>query len=361
MVEIILVNHADNFERLVDLYRETFGIKMSDKIWKWKYLHNPLSSSESEVVIALEKGRIVGARPFMFAEMWIGDRKVKTALHCDTMVHPEHQRKGIFSLMGKFSIEHLGKRGFALSYGFPNSLSREGFLKQGYKKLRETEKLFKIVNPGIVSHRIKNRFLAKSASFLYGGLLDRRKWTLSKDAECYEVEENDKVNSEFSIIRNIRSRVLIDLCRSENYLRWRFDRHPGHEYKYLVAKRNGQVVGLAIVSLQKQSDGRNMGLIVDHIVRDSNQSCYEVLIHNSIIALKKQNCDIIVTWTIGEPELRKLLLKKFGFKSSLQFPYRRLYPYSHMDVIHLDKEQTNKVSVYNPENWRVTPAFHDVF
>lgn len=360
MDEIRLVNHADNVEELTDLYNETFRRKKSDKVWNWKYLQNPLSSDEAEVVVALEKGRIVGARPFMFAEMWVNHKKVKTAQHCDTMVDPEHQRMGIFSKMGKFSIEYLRKRGFELSYGFPNSLSRKGFLKQGYKKLVETEKLFKILNPEIVSHRIKNRFVAKSGSFLYRRFFDRRNWTLSKDSEIFETAKSSKISNEFAEICNLRSGALIDLCRSEDYLRWRFDSHPEHEYNYVVAKRDKQVIGFTIISLQKEFDEIVSGLIVDHLVKDSNQACYETLIDSSIVELKKQNCDIIVTWTIGEPKLKELLLKKFGFKSSLQFPYSRLFSYGHMDVIQLNRGETSKVNVYDPRNWRVTPAFHDV-
>jgi GNAT superfamily N-acetyltransferase len=361
MTEIKLVNHADNVEELVGLFNQTFGIRKSEKAWNWKYLQNPLSSNETEVIIALDKGRIVGARPFMFAEMWINGKKAKTAQHCDTMVHPDHQRMGIFSKMGRFSIEYLQKRGIALSYGFPNSLSSKGFLKQGYEELVETEKLFKIMNPEAISYRIKNRLLARSSSFLYRRFLDRRSWDLSKDSEIFETEKSGKISSELTEIDNLRSREVIDLSRSEDYLRWRFDSHPEHEYRYVLAKRNGELFGFAVISLQKQPDGMNLGLIVDHLVRDSNPACYETLIDRIIAEFRKQeNCDIIVTWAIGEPELKKLLLKKFGFKSSLRFPYGRLFPHGHMDVISLNREETNKVYVHDPTNWRVTPAFHDV-
>ncbi|MFC1488078.1 GNAT family N-acetyltransferase, partial [Thermoproteota archaeon] len=160
MIKITEVNQSDKINELIELYAESFGKKKSENEWEWTHIQNPQFSNETEVIVALDKNEIVGARPFMYTEMWINNKKVKAAQHCDTMVHPKYQRKGIFSKMGKYSIKYLERKGFELSYGFPNELSRKGFLKQGYKKLVETETLFKILNPQIVSSKIKNRFLA---------------------------------------------------------------------------------------------------------------------------------------------------------------------------------------------------------
>jgi len=361
MTEIALVKHSDNIQQLIDLFRASFGHKMSEKLWTWKYIQNPLSSDKIEVVVAKENGKIIGARPFMLAEMWLEDKKVRVAQHCDTMVHPKHQRKGIFNKMGKFAIQHLREQGFALSYGFPNLLSRHGFLRQGYRKVARIEVIFKVVNSRrLISSRLKNKFLAKSVSVLYDRILDRSKWTVSKESKAFKVEVFDKVNKEVADVFNLRSKFVIDLVRSENFLRWRFDSHPEHNYKYILAKKNNQLMGYAIISSQEQVDGILYGLIVDHKVRNSDIACYQSLINRSLLDLKKQNCDGIIICTLGEPELEEVLLENFGFKSSVQFPYERLFTYSYMDAIQIDEKLTNKASIYDEKNWRVTYAFHDV-
>ena len=133
MVEIRLVKHSQEKEQLLDLFRASFGHSMPAEFWDWKYIQNPLAPPDPEVIVAIDSGKIVGARPFRLVEMWMGDEKVRTAQHSDTMVHPEYQGKGIFNQMGQFSMEYLKENSYALSYGFPNPKSRPGFLKQGYK------------------------------------------------------------------------------------------------------------------------------------------------------------------------------------------------------------------------------------
>ena len=119
-------------------------------------------------------------------------------------------------------------------------------------------------------------------------------------------------------------------------------------------------MGFAIISSQEQVDGIVHGLIVDHKVRNSDIACYQSLINRSFLELKKQNCDIIIIWTVGESELKKVLLENFGFKSSVQFPYEKLFGYSYMDAIQIDEKLTNKVNIYDEKAWRVTYAFHDI-
>jgi len=130
MVEIRLVKHSQGMEQLTNLFRLCFNNEdMTAKIWDWKYLQNPLS--DPEVIVAVDNGRIVGARPFWFVEMWLGDEKVKTAQHCDTMVHPDYRGKVIFNQMGQFAVRYLKDNDYALSYGFPGPMSRPGFFVAG--------------------------------------------------------------------------------------------------------------------------------------------------------------------------------------------------------------------------------------
>ena len=101
MVEIRLVKHSAEKEKLLNLFRASFGYNISVEHWDWKHLQNPLAFSDPEVIVAVDGGKIVGARPFLPAEMWLGGEKIKTAQHCDTMVHPDYQGKGIFNRMGQ--------------------------------------------------------------------------------------------------------------------------------------------------------------------------------------------------------------------------------------------------------------------
>ena len=360
MVRIELVNHSDNIESLLELHRNAFGLLISEEYWKWKFMDNPLAQDIENVVVAIENGKIVGARPFMFGEMWLKDKKVRVAQHCDTMVHPHHQRKGIFYKMGKFALELLQKQGIAFSYGFPNMLSRGGFIKQGYKRVTDTMADFLVINSNkLISTKIENWVLASGASFIFNIFFNRKKQTELSDENFFEFEVLDRIDNRPTNIESLRSNSVVDLVRSEDFLRWRFDAHPNFDYSYILARKNGELWGYAVISFQKDSDGVFFGRIVDHVVRDSDFECYKYLMNKCFVELEKRRCDCYLIFTIGEPKLKETLLKDFGFKSFGKFPYNRLLDDGYLDAIQINEDFCFPVDIYNKNNWRVTYAFYD--
>lgn len=357
-VKIALVKHTDRIKQLVDLFSAAFKEDMPEEFWHWKYLQNPLASPDSEVVVALDGDKIVGARPFMLAKMWLGNEEVKVAEHTNTMVHPSYQRQGIFNKMGKFAIQWLREEGFALSYGFPVPRARPGFLSQGYRIVAEQEKIFRAVNPRkLVFSQMNNKWLGKSVSFLYEGLANFKRREKSTKSSLFQFITCDKVTDEVAEVYATRGNSKIDLVRDESYLRWRFDHHPKHRYNYVLAKSGGRLLGYAVTSVQVKAKGVVFGTIVDHVVKDSDIACYQALISQCLERLQEQECDILSILTIGEPELRRELLQHFCFKSSAKFPYSRFSSYNYMDVLQLDERVGERIDIYDENNWRVTDAF----
>ena len=360
MVDIALVKHSDKIEQLLDLFCESFGKKMSRELWTWKYLRNPLNSADVEIIVALDNDKVVGARPFMLAEMWLGNEKLKAAQHCDTMVHPQYQGKGIFNRIGKFAIQYLRDNGFTLSYGFPGPQSRPGFLRQGYRIVTRTETMFRVVNPRrVISCQLRNRLLGSGIGFLYDKLLNFKRKDTSSISSIFQLDTSDQVTDELKQVDDLRGESVIDLVRDESYLRWRFDCQPIFSYKYILARRDNRLWGYAVVSVREEVSGLRTGIVVDHLVRNSDIACYRALINRCLCELEKQGCDIAFIWTSGEPKLREVLLQHFGFKSSVRFPYDRFFGYGYMDVILLDEQRGERANIYDEENWRITHAFPD--
>lgn len=59
-----------------------------------------------------------------------GDQKVLTAQSGDTITHPKHQGKGLFTKLATLTYELAKKEGIHLIWGFPNSNSYPGFIKK---------------------------------------------------------------------------------------------------------------------------------------------------------------------------------------------------------------------------------------
>ncbi len=358
MVEIRTVEYSKAKGQLLDLFRASFGHTMSEEFWNWKYLQNPLT--DPEVIVALDNGRIVGARPFLLAEMWLGSERVIVAQHCDTMVHPEYQGRGIFKRMGEFAIRDLKEKGFALSYGFPGPMSRPGFLRQGWRTVAQTETLFRpLKSKKLISYKLGNKILGAGLGLLYDNFLDTRIQPV-QICGSFQVKLFDRFAAdELKEVDSLRDASAIDLVRKERYLRWRFDSHPEHDYRHIVVKKDEKLVGYAVIRVNARPDGVVEGIIVDYLVRHADVDCFRVLIGKCLNELKESGCDIVTVWAFSVANLREQLLKHFGFKSLLKFPYSRFVNCGYLDALYIDEKLADKIDIYDARNWRVTYAYPD--
>ncbi len=360
MVDIRQVKHSENTEELTDLFQVCFNESMSPEHWNWKYIQNPAAPVSPEVVVATEDGKIVGARPYLLGQMWFGNEKLRTALHCETMVHPDHQRKGLFGRMGKFAIELLKTEGYSLSYGFPNPLSRQGFLKQGYKIVTQTEALFRIVRPKrLISYKLGHTFAGLGPNFFYDAFLKTRTRKLPHSTSTFEVQIHDRFTDVLRDVDALKDNSGMDIERSEAFLQWRFDHHPEKFYRYVTLTTDSGLSGYAVVSVQEGSDGIIFGIIVDYLVKDNNAECFNLLMRQCLIDLEKSDCDIIIISAFSKPVFRHELVKRLGFKSSVKFPYNRFFQYEHLDAILLDEQLSRRVDIYDKNNWHVTYTYWD--
>ncbi|MCP4609551.1 MAG: GNAT family N-acetyltransferase [Planctomycetes bacterium] len=359
MVDIKLVRHSENLDELTDLFQASFNHSISLELWNWKYIQNPVAPTYPEVVVAIENGKIIGARPYLLGEMWFGSERFMTAEHCDTMVHPDHQKKGLFGKLERYAIENLKQRGAGLSYGFPNALSRQGFLKQGYRIVTQTENLFRIVRPKKVASQILGcRFAGSGLGLVYDIFLNTQPKKTSTTQNNYHVEISDQFTETFKEIDALRDKTGIDLVRSESYLRWRFDLHPVNIYKYIAITRNSEIIGYAVVSVQEYKN-LIFGTIVDYLVKDDDISYFNIIVRQCLNLLEKSECDVIMISAISQPKLRTELVKHLGFRSSAKFPYNRYFQYGHVDVILLNEQLSQRIDVYDKNNWHITDAYRD--
>jgi hypothetical protein len=176
----------------------------------------------------------------------------------------------------------------------------------------------------------------------------------------FQVEVFDRFNDELKDVDFMRDKSGINLVRNERYLRWRFDSHPEHQYKYVLVKRKDELWGYAVVSIQKDLNGLVYGIIVDYLVKNKDIACFRTLMSKCLDELDKSEYDIAMIWAFSETNFREELINEFGFKSSSKFPYNRFLGYSYLDAIRIDDHMANVVDIYDKNNWRLTHAYTDM-
>jgi hypothetical protein len=351
------VKLRDIKEEFIDLFRTIFGDDMSSDLWEWKYIQNPFSVGDSQIVVALDKGKVVGARPFMLAQMWINDRKVRVAQPSDTMVHPEYRRMGLFSRMNELGIQFLRAKEYALIFNFPGDMSRPGYLKQGWRLISNMETVFQVSNPAnVISHKSGSKFLGVCLGPVYRLMLGARKKRTSGSVTGFRVGVSDHFSDELEEVDSVREKWGIDLVRSGAYMRWRFDEHPEHKYEYIIAKERDEVLGYAVIRIPKESERLRRGMVVDYLVKDSID-CFRDLMTECVEQLSKE-CDIISTWASWTPGFTDEL-QDSGFKTPSKFPYNRMFPKRPLVAREVDTQVIGGFDIYRKDNWRVTPAYVD--
>jgi hypothetical protein len=98
------------------------------------------------LLVAELDGEIVGLRAFMRWRFVAGDRTIRAARAVDTVTHPDHQGKGIFSKLTKKAVEVL-REDTDLIFNTPNGQSGPGYLKMGWTAVGQVPVRLRVRRP----------------------------------------------------------------------------------------------------------------------------------------------------------------------------------------------------------------------
>jgi GNAT superfamily N-acetyltransferase len=187
---------------LFELSLGTEGGAPVESFWRWKHINNPFGVSP--VLLAFDNDKLIGLRAFMRWQ-WRYKGEILPAFRAvDTATHPDYRGKGIFSKLTKALIEELEiSEPASFIYNTPNTQSKPGYLKMGWKVLGK---------PNV-----------KGSIAL----------TLSKDStKRFETFQNDLKDIDFESI-SFKPSIHIDSIHTNQsllYYKWRYQSIPEIPY-----------------------------------------------------------------------------------------------------------------------------------
>lgn len=204
---------------ILNVLKASLGESSSEKtedVWRFKHVNNPFG--KSLVLLAVEDGKVIGVRAFMRWK-WQKGKEVFSAFRAvDTATHPDHQGKGVFKKLTLKALEIGEERGDHFVFNTPNSQSKPGYLKMGWKEVDKLSVKIKPVNP------------------LF--------WKKEK-----EVTEYPKVwpdNGSFDFLTETHSKMTTSgklfTPKDRDFLKWRYLENPLQDY-HLKATRSFFVAG----------------------------------------------------------------------------------------------------------------------
>lgn len=248
----------------LSLYETVFGRDRRTDWFRWKYRENPYVD-HVPIVVAERDDELVGCRS-LFAQEMRGDGAVQTAFQpCDTMVHPDHRRQGLFGRMNERTLERYDDDGPSFFFNFPNEASMQGNLDHGWREIGTVPLYYRFQDPiraleqwtggagtgSDSAERVRESraaaALSKSVTGAITGSHRAGDRLLAPDAdvrlERYETPPSKTL--EWIYRRSIPDQLHTN--RTEAFYRWRFA-NPNQTYTAYVARRAGTPVAALVVS-----------------------------------------------------------------------------------------------------------------
>ncbi|MFC7097591.1 GNAT family N-acetyltransferase [Halobaculum marinum] len=245
----------------------------SEAWFDWKYVDNPYTDHVA-VVVATDGTRVVGTKSGMGFEVARGGERFLALQPGDTMVHPDHRRRGIYSRMTEYMKSAYATAPQALFFNYPNYATLPGSLKHGWREVGEVTTRYRVANPAALAGVDAGRFdaaLDRLARTVADGLL-RLPRLGTRVADRFLVRRHDDVPVG-TLADLYRSAVpdTLHVVRDETYLDWRYD-NPQWEYTAFTVERAGRPVLGAVVGCG-DADGIRRASLVDVLpMRDRGDS-----------------------------------------------------------------------------------------
>ena len=311
---------SDDFELLIPLMEDCFGMDVDVDYFRWKYTQNPAGSFVGFVAIdrfTKEVGGYYGVIPQVF-EL---DGKPRTIFQsCDTMTHSSHRRRGLFRKLALKCYEELEAEGKLFVIGFGGGQSTPGFLKFGWKRIFDYRYYFK---PALLC-----RLTAGTQSM-------RDEVVLTTAAKALE--------NGLGLTRK-NSPARAHAVRTQDQIKWRLS-NPYHKYLALRVKNDDTSYIIFYVDKDK--------LVLFDIHLDDHKSGEKMLKFLSQEVSKKGFKGIISFCQENGTDAQ--LLKKLGFINN-PFSFGPLAERVPFILFSTEEEMEQFMS---PADWNVTTYDHD--
>lgn len=262
-----------------ELFRASFGgreLPLAD--WYWRFRDNP--SGPGLIELSWEAGRLAAHYAVTSMRMRIEGSDRLGALSGTTMTHPEHRGKGLFQLLARQTYDRMSQEGMSLVWGFPNSQSHRGFVRDlQWHDLCEMPTMRCVVSA------------------------ERRPSAYSN--AVVELEDTDERFDRLWI--RVRDEHRVIGRRDAETLRWRYVRHPSVRYRLIAYSAGSEITGYVV--FKRYADELQ---IVDFLVPKAERDVGEALVSSVYATAVAGGLSAVSAWMRVDQPLHHAL-EKCGF------------------------------------------------
>ena len=283
---------------------------ISQKWYDWYNYKCPNGENRNYLAENLTTGEIAGGYGLLPIKIKVNEIFINGSIATNGMVVPRFQRRGLFSLLGRYCLAEEKKYNTKLTIGVPNQAAIKGHLNVGWDYMANL------------------KFVSKY-SF-------KKKEFVSKEIGKFD-SRVDK------LIDDISKKTNFMVMKDYTFLNWRYVQRPDKEYKIYFYEQDGNVDGYMVLKYFNDN-GYKKTHILDIMVRSWNAfaDLIKAAEYNSI-GRDELNC-----WQI-ENSIYKDFFSKASFKETDKYD---------MFIIHTN--YGDKIGI-KPLNWWITLGDNDVY
>lgn len=324
-IEIRLAESADK-EEILNLLNQVFedvqkaDFKRGDSFWNWKYEDNVFG--KAILTVATVDGKIVGFNNLWPWQFKYRGKVLKALQPCDSVVHKDFQKYGIFSRMRIDGIERALHLGTDIIFNFPNQNSLPVYLNLGWNYVGRPIWNVCIINP-------VNIFISK--------------FVKSEKSSPIQINNEFKLDIQKleKLGRNKKYDKFIAINYVENFFEWRYLNHPTLEYGMVYLDKGHKSLA-AIFNIKKS--GRLTEMVIVDFVGNLNSL-------NELLPLIKSSARLL----------------KADFFAFLHFGNFTKYELMKRGVLQMSKKNftvmplNNSLEDYSSKfiNWSMMATMHD--
>ena len=304
----------------LSLMQTITGSDRGESWFRRTYIENPYLD-HVPLFVAETDGTIVGARPFTAFRVQSGDERVLALLTRDTMVHPDHQRRGLFTEMTKLALQYYTSRDVAFFFSHSNRKSLPGYEKLGWEPLGGRETYIRVQDARtFVSMRTRDLVtsvlspVASPLSSAYLTLRDRS----ATSPEYQTVTKYDDIPAELlAALFQRKHPETPHIVRDEAFYRWRFRNPEWQPNTTYIARQDGTPLAGVVTHT---FDGRvTSGTAVVDVVPRTGGEKWQSAIASILDAILADH-ETVDSVHLSEPVFPARLLVERGFLPTSRLP-----------------------------------------
>jgi hypothetical protein len=314
----VLVREADlqrDRRFLIKAFHQHLTTLSDERRYDWLYLENPDGPARVWIAYEGDEENMIGSGSVIPRRVHLGGSEFLAGIMADFWIDPRYRTLGPAVQLQRACMASIDGKAFDLCIDFPKDSMVAVYRRLG---ITRTVELVRWAKPLRVDDRVaqavKSPALSKLLSGLGNSLLRLRDFKLRKAKDCEVSVQDKECGDEFSELdRACSTHHGACVVRTAAYLNWRYRAHFHHDYRMLVARRRGIVLGY-VVYVEEQGRGQ----IVD-LFGAQESEVLESLVSAAVDEFRARRT-ALVSAPLLAGEHHRTVLKRCGFHARESVP-----------------------------------------